>query len=40
VLQEEQAVLDKLVEQAELEKQVLLEEQVELVVQVLVELVA
>ena len=40
MLQEEQAVLDKLVEQAELEKQVLLEEQVELVVQVLVELVA
>ena len=40
MLQEEQAVLDKLVEQAELEKQVLLEEQVELVVQVLVVLVA
>jgi len=40
VLQAEQAVLDKLVEQAELEKQVLLEEQVELVVQVLVVLVA
>ena len=40
MLQAEQAVLDKLVEQAELEKQVLLEEQVELVVQVLVVLVA
>ena len=40
MLQAEQAVLDKLVEQAELEKQVLLEEQAELVVQVLVVLVA
>ena len=40
MLQEEQAVLDKLVEQAELEKQVLLDILVELVVQALVVLVA
>jgi|TARA_R100000030_G_scaffold59189_1_gene44449 hypothetical protein len=40
VLQAEQAVLGKLVEQAELEKQVLLEELEELVVQALVVLVA